>query len=152
MRAAEQIKREYIFIPDEFDPRATRKCWTTRAAPGLPARLCAEERGGSTGELVRMVDLAIKEASSLLGPRSQVFMTGGGLAMMRGGREYLADKLSRPVKIPMAKAAKLNSPAYASALGLVDLVFDSIEQRTAQEESLPGRLAGGLRGLLNRKG
>jgi hypothetical protein len=34
----------------------------------------------------------------------------------------------------------------------VDLVFDSIEQRTAQDESLPGRLAGGLRGLLSKKG
>jgi len=104
------------------------------------------------GELIRMIDLAVKEASALLGPRSQIFMTGGGLAMMRGGRDYLAEKLKRPVKIPMAKAAKLNSPVYASALGLVDLVFDSIEQRTAQEESLPGRLAGGLRGLLSKKG
>ncbi len=87
----------------------------------------------------------------MMGPRSQVFVTGGGLSMMRGGREYLAEKLGRPVKIPMAKAAKLNSPVYASALGLVDLVFDSIEQRTAQDESLPGRLAGGIRGLFSKK-
>ena len=50
----------------------------------------------------------------------------------------------------MAKAAKLNSQKYASALGLVDLVFDSIEQRTPQEDSLPGRLAGGFRGLFKK--
>jgi cell division protein FtsA len=153
MRAAEQIKREYIFIPDEFDPAGDPEVLDDEGHRlSFPRAFVQKSVEQSAGELARMIDLALKEAASLLGPRSQVFVTGGGLAMMRGGREYLAEKLGRPVKIPMAKAAKLNSPVYASALGLVDLVFDSIEQRTAQEESLPGRLAGGLRGLLGKKG
>ncbi len=153
MRAAEQIKREYIFIPDEFDPVGDPEVLDDEGRRlSFPRAFVQRSVEQSVGELIRMIDLAVKEAASYLGPRSQLFVTGGGIAMMRGGREYLAAKLGRPVKIPMAKAAKLNSPAYASALGLVDLVFDSIEQRTAQEESLPGRLAGGLRGLLNRKG
>ena len=52
---------------------------------------------------------------------------------MRGGREYLADKLGRPVKVPVAKTAKLGSPVYASALGLVSLIFDSIEKQEGEE-------------------
>ena len=51
--------------------------------------------------------------------------------MMNGGREYLANKLGRPVRSPASKAVKLNTPNYTSILGLVDLVLDSIEQRTA---------------------
>ena len=46
-------------------------------------------------------------------------VSGRGLAMMRGGREYLAGKLGRSVKVSMVKTAKLNSPVYASALGLI---------------------------------
>ena len=56
--------------------------------------------------------------------------------MMRGGREYLASKLGRSVKVSMVKTAKLNSPLYASALGLVSLIFDSIEQQEGAEPGL----------------
>lgn len=152
MKAAEQIKREYIFIPDEFDPAGDPEV-TSEDGQRLtfPRAFVQRTVETSVAELIRLIDLAVKDAQSHLGARSQVFVTGGGLAMMRGGREYLAEKLGRPVKVSMAKAAKLNSPVYASALGLVDLVFDSIEQRSAQDDSLPGRLAGGIRGLFAKK-
>ena len=92
-------------------------------------------------ELCDMIDLTLKnDAAGLLGPRSQVFLTGGGIALMRGGREYLATKLGHPVKVPVAKSARMNSPVYASALGLVDLIFDSIEQQSPKE-------AGGIKKL-----
>ncbi len=152
MRAAEQIKREYIFMPDEFDQAGDPEVTDDRGQRlTFPRAFVQSIIENTVGELTHMLELAFKECEELLGARSQVFVTGGGLAMMRGGREYLSSKLGRPVKIPMAKAAKLNSPAFASALGLVDLVFDSIEQRTAQEETLPGRLADGVRALFGRK-
>ncbi|MEG1606272.1 MAG: cell division FtsA domain-containing protein, partial [Clostridia bacterium] len=152
MRAAEQIKRDYIFMPDEFDPVGDPEVVTEDGQRlTFPSAFVKSTIEASVDELIEMIRLALKDCEDLLGARSQVFITGGGLAMMRGGREYLASKLGRPVKVSMAKAAKLNSPVFASALGLVDLVFDSIEQRTSQDESLPGRLAGGLRGLFGKK-
>ena len=152
MRAAEQIKREYIFMPDEFDPAGDPEVVDEGTGRRLtfPRAFVQSAVEQSVNELASLIDLALKECEARLSARSQVFITGGGIAMMRGGREYLAGRLGRPVKVSMAKAAKLNSPVFASALGLVDLVFDSIEQRTAQEESLPGRLAGGLRGLFKK--
>ncbi len=151
MRAAEQIKRSYIFLPDEFDPASDPEV-VDEAGKRLtfPLTLVKSIIEKDASELAEMIGLAIKDAEGMLGPRSQVFVTGGGIAMMRGGREFLAQKLGRPVKGPMVKAAKLNSQKYASAMGLVDLVFDSIEQRTPQEGSLPGRLAGGFRGLFKK--
>ena len=152
MRAAEQIKRSYVFVPDEFDPatdaeiidEAGRKLTFPRATvSGIIEK--------DVSDLCEMIDLAIKDAKDHLTPRSQTFITGGGLAMMRGGREYLSKKLGSPVKAPIAKTSKLNSPKYASALGLVDLVFDSIEQRTPQDAGITGKLADSLRGLFNKK-
>lgn len=151
MRAAEQIKRSYIFMPDEFDPVGDPEVIDNEGKRlTFPLSFVKRVVEKDVDDLAEMVNLALKDAAKHLSSRSQIFMTGGGLAMMRGGREYLAGKLGRPVKGPMAKAAKLNSQKYASALGLVDLVFDSIEQRTAQESSLPGKLAGGLRGLFKK--
>ena len=61
---------------------------------------------------------------------------------MRGGREYLAAQMGKPVKVPVAKSAKLNSPVYASALGLVSLIFDSIEQPEHSGDSITKKLTG----------
>ena len=83
----------------------------------------------SVGELMEMIELTINnDAAGYLGARSQVYLTGVGLALMRGARGYLSARIGRPVKVAAVKTAKLNSPVFASALGLADLIFDTIEQ------------------------
>ena len=151
MKAAEQIKQN-ISSCREFDEPGDSQVTDEVTGKRLtfPRNFVQRIMEESVNELCDMIAGAMKECDGLLTQRSQVFITGGGLALMRGGREYLASKLGRPVKVSMAKAAKLNSPVFASVLGLVDLVFDSIEQRSAQEDSLPGRLAGGLRSFFKR--
>ena len=145
MRAAEQIKRRYVFNPDEFDQDAYAEVVGAGGERlSFPREYVKRPLEKSMDELCDMIDLTLKnDAAGLLGPRSQVFLTGGGIALMRGGREYLATKLGHPVKVPVAKSAKMNSPVYASALGLVDLIFDSIEQQGTKE---PGGIKK-LRGL-----
>ena len=142
MRAAEQIKRRYVFDPDEFDQDAYAEVAGANGERlSFPREYIKRPLEKSMDELCDMIDLTLKnDAAGLLGPRSQVFLTGGGISLMRGGREYLATKLNRPVKVPVAKSAKMNSPVYASALGLVDLIFDSIEQQSPKE-------AGGIKKL-----
>ena len=39
-----------------------------------------------------------------------------------------------------ARSSKLNSPVYAAALGLADLIFDSIEGQSEPEEKLGNRI------------
>ncbi|MDL2206985.1 pilus assembly protein PilM [Eubacteriales bacterium OttesenSCG-928-N13] len=151
MRAAEQIKRSYIFMPDEFDPVSDPEVIDESGRRlTFPTSLVKTIVEKEVDDLCEMLELTFKECSASLGNNSLVILTGGGLSMMRGGREYVAQKLGRPIKGALAKTAKLNSQKYASALGLVDLVLDSITQRTPQEESFPGRLAGGFRGLFKK--
>ena len=80
------------------------------------------------------------DVEPLLGKRSQVFLTGGGIALMRGAREALAARINRPIKVSAAKSSKLNSPVFSASLGLADLVFDSIENQGGQDERLSSRL------------
>ncbi len=151
MHAAERIKREYIFMPDEFDPQGDHEVWMEDGTRLLFRRDDVQEIvEARVDELAEMIELTIAEAKSRLSPRSQMFLTGGGIAMMRGGREYMAEQVKRSIKAPMAKTAKHNSPVFASTLGLIDLVFDSIEQREGEEESFFGRVADSIRGLVKR--
>ncbi len=143
MRSAEQIKRRYIFNPDEFDMDAEAEATDADGRritfPREKVSQCVEK---VMDEICSQIDMTVRnDAAGYLGSRSQVFVTGGGLVMMRGGREYLAAKLGRAVKVPVAKTSRLNSPVYASTLGLMDLIFDSIESPEANESGLGERLA-----------
>ena len=142
MRAAEQIKRNYVFNPDEFDMDSFSEVYDDSGRRmTFPREAVGKIVEESFAELSDMIDMTVRnDAEPFLGKRSQVFITGGGIALMRGAREALAAKLARPVKVSAAKSSKLNSPVYASSLGLADLIFDSIERQGGQEERLGSRL------------
>lgn len=130
MRSAEQIKRNYVFNPDEFDRDSFSEVYDEAGnRMTFPREVVQEIVERNVDELMEMINLTINnDAAEFLGSRSQVFLTGGGLSLMRGGREYLSGRIGRPVKVAAAKSSKMNSPVFAAALGLADLVFDSIEQ------------------------
>ena len=142
MRAAEQIKRKYVFNPDEFDMNSFSEVYDDNGRRRtFPREVVSQIVESSFKELTDMIEMTIaNDAEQYLGKRSQVYLTGGGIALMRGAREALAAAIGRPVKISAAKSSKLNSPVYASALGLADLIFDSIEGQGEQEENLGSKI------------
>lgn len=148
MRAAEQIKRNYVFNPDEFDRDSFAEVYDGAGNRlTFPREQVKEIVERSVDALADMIGQTIEaDAAQFLGPRSQVYLTGGGVALMRGAREYLSGKIGRPVKVTAAKSSKMNSPVYSSALGLADLIFDSVEQTGAAEGA-----AGKFRGILKGK-
>lgn len=148
MRAAEQIKRNYVFNPDEFDMDSFSEVYDENGnRMTFPREVVQDIVERSVDELAEMINLTINnDVSEFLGSRSQVFLTGGGLALMRGGREYLSAKIGRPVKVAAAKSAKMSSPVYASALGLADLIFDSIEQHDGGDEPMLSKVRNLFRG------
>lgn len=142
MRAAEQIKRNYVFNPDEFDKDSFSEVYDDNGRRRtFPRKKVGEIVDKSFRELTKMIQLTIdNDAEQYMGKRSQIYLTGGGIALMRGAREALAADINRPVKVCAAKSSKLNSPVYASALGLADLIFDSIEGEAEAEENLGSRI------------
>lgn len=128
MAVAEQIKRNYIFgMPGGDNIEAMLDNGRMESFERDAVARVLEPRVDEIAEEIRK---NLDESGVRLGSWSNVYLTGGGLALMRGGREYLASQLERPVRAPSPKAAKLNSPIYSSSLGLMDLVFETIEQQT----------------------
>ena len=83
-------------------------------------------------EICEKVKKAIDESGIRLGSWSGVYLTGGGMAINRGGREFLAAKLDRTVRELPRKTVKLSSPAYSSTLGLLDLVINTVSSDDSQ--------------------
>ncbi len=149
---AEQLKRCFVLGSDEFeliDPPEFMDEYGRRL--NYDPDFIKDCMRASVDELCGMIEMTIEDAKTCVLRRSPVYLAGGGLALIRGGKEYLSSKVKRPVKVPMPRAQKLNSPAYTSIMGLVNLIFDSIEQRSPEQDTLPGRLAEGFRGLFNKK-
>lgn len=142
MRAAEQLKRSYVFDADEFDRNGGTEI---RGPEGRKITFRREEvappADGQMDELCEMIEKCVRlHAGAHLEPRGQIFLTGGGISMMRGAREHLSKKLARPVRMAQARSAKMNSPIFAAAMGLVDLVFDSIEQQEEDDGGFSGKI------------
>ncbi|MBQ3574764.1 MAG: rod shape-determining protein, partial [Clostridia bacterium] len=144
MRAAEQIKRNYVFNPDEFDQDSFSEVYDARGRRlTFPREAISECVEGAMDEICEMIDLTLRDdAAGFLGNRSQVYLTGGGIGMMRNGRDYLAERIGCPVKATAPKTAKMNSPVYSAMLGLIDLTFDSIERHDQEEERFTSKIGG----------
>ncbi len=125
LETAEEIKRNYVFGitagQEEFVTNSTAGGNTTFKRAQVEAVL--EPRAE---EICEKIKKAIEDSGVKLGNWSVVYFTGGGMAINRGGREYLAAKLNRTVRELPRKTVKMSSPAYSSALGLVDLVFSTV--------------------------
>ena len=121
---AEQIKRTYVYGlsagQTSFD--GTDKDGAAKTFEREKVEEVLEPRAEEICEAVRD---AIKESGVKLSNWSPVYLTGGALAINRGGRDFLAARLDKPVRELPRKAVKLSSPAYSSALGLLDLIIDT---------------------------
>ena len=148
LTSAEEIKRQFVYGIDSNDEK-----FEVAGADG-------EKQAVFTREQVKPIickavdDIAaeIKEAIDVdfggLGNWSSVFMTGGGLSFNRGGKEYLSGKLGRAVQETPRRTTKLNSHCFSSALGLIDLIIDTIEQQRAPSGGFGSKVGGFFKSLL----
>lgn len=144
MAQCEQIKRGYVFNTSGEDKQ--------EAAEGSEAfthEQVARVLEPRVDEIAEMIQDCIDHSGVRLGSWSNIYLTGGGIAPMNGGRVYLSNQLGRAVRQPAAKTAKLNSPIYSSALGLVDLVFETLES-SEEENSLLGKASSFFQKLLGK--
>ena len=99
-------------------------------------------------DLAEEIKDAIDNDFGGLGNWSSVYMTGGGLSFNRGGKEYLSGRLGRAVQETPRRTTKLNSHSFSSALGLMDLVIDTLEQQRQPASGAGGRIRDFFRSLM----
>ena len=102
-------------------------------------------------ELLAGIDDALHEAGAAVSADAKLFLTGGGIAQMHGAADWLGYQLERTVKIAQSSSAKLGGPRFTSALGMVNLVFDTIEPPEDKDDTLPGKIVSGMRNLLRKE-
>lgn len=125
MDMAEDLKRKYTFGigQDQLSVKDPDGQTVSFARENVLAVI--EPR---VAELSDLVHDAIEEHANLISQRSSFYITGGGLILMRGGRETISSVVERTFKAPTPPAVKLNSPVYSSAIGLLELVYESVSQ------------------------
>ncbi len=125
LNAAEQIKRQYVFglknVHNSFD--ITDSDGNTQSFAHDKVEKIMEP---SANALCEEIKKAIDESGVKLSNWSPVYLTGGGLCINRGGRDFLSTRIGKPVKELPRKAVKLCSPVYSTALGLLDLIIDIV--------------------------
>ena len=140
MEAAEEIKRKFVYgIESEgenYEVAGTEnEKGITFTREQVKPVICE-----AVDELADEIDKALKEDFGALGNWSSVFLTGGGLIMNRGGKEYLTGKLDKVVKETPKRTTKLNSHIFSSALGLLDLIIDTIERQHQPTNTFGGKI------------
>ena len=137
LKEAERIKRGFSFQPDQFeeqedveirDPYSGRRKMIPRYDVADVLQPVMDE---ITGEIRDVMD---SDIYGLLAQNSRIYLTGGGIAMMKGGKAMLSEALDMPVENVTNKTAKLNYPMFSSALGLTNLVFDALMEEEPEVE------------------
>ena len=125
LSSAENIKRAYV-----FGVSAGEEKYTQPDRDGVSKTFTREEVANvlepRVEEIAEAIHDAIKSSGVRLSNWSVTYLTGGGLAINRGGRDFLSAKLDRPVRELPRKTGKLSSPIYTSVLGVLDLMIDTL--------------------------
>ena len=137
--AEEKIKQPFIYsqsaVPETYEIPAmneqpARSFTRSEVAPIITARV---------DEIAAEIKKALEESGVKLGNWSNVYLTGGGVAFNRGGKDYLSAKLGRPVRDTPKRTVKMSSPIYTSTMGLMDLIIDTMEQQRQPAKGLIGK-------------
>ncbi len=137
--AEEKIKQPFVYsmsaTPETYEIPAindqpARSFTRDEVAPVITARV---------DEIVEEIKKALDESGVKLGNWSNVYLTGGGVAFNRGGRDYLSAKLGRPVRDTPKRTVKMSSPIYTSTMGLMDLIIDTMEQQRQPARGMLGK-------------
>lgn len=75
--------------------------------------------------LCRLICSALEQSPLTIARRTRIFLSGGGLSMMKGTKDILQKQLKRQVRISRIEALQLSTPNYYVALALLDYVFES---------------------------
>lgn len=147
LSTAEDIKRHFVYgIETEGET------YSVSAADGEKAATFTRDQVkpvicSAVDEIAEEIKAALDDFGGL-GNWSSVLMTGGGLSFNRGGKEYLSGKLGRAVLETPRRTTKLNSHSFSSALGLMDLIIDTLEQQHQPSGGFGGKFKDFFRSLM----
>ncbi len=139
IEAAEQAKRRFVFSLDYQDKTEVLRTVSGSKRVAYSAISFIIEARAS--ELAGLIRRELERMGVNLDARPAVYLTGGGLLMMRGSLDFLKRALRINIKRDMPWTPKLSSPNYCSAFGALDFVLKAgspSEEGTAKHEESEG--------------
>ncbi len=120
---AEPVKRRYEFSLDYQDSmELVRTPQGTYSVERSIIQYIIEERAH---EMCSMIVDEICKMGVANACKPVIYLTGGGLALMRGSLEYLENMLGLSVKRDMPWMPRMNSPNYASTFGTLEFALNA---------------------------
>jgi cell division protein FtsA len=125
LEMAEQIKKQYCFglentgikLYDYARPKDGR-------VEKFSHSLVTEVIEARVEHLCELISEAFEHSPISIARRTRIFLSGGGLSMMKGARDILEHLLKRQVRVTKIGAPQLSTPNYYTALALLDYVFE----------------------------
>lgn len=119
---AENVKRRYVYSLDYQDTIDIIRIPDSQAlrVEHEVVQFILEER---TKELADLIAEASHSMGATIEPGLPIYLTGGGISLMRGSCEFLERYYGVPVEVKMPWMPRLSSPNYASAYGVMDFVL-----------------------------
>lgn len=121
MDAAEQAKRRYVFSLDLQEKSEVLR--TAAGSKKVSRSAISYIIVARATELAGMLRREMENMGVNLDARPAVYVSGGGLLMMRGGLDFMRKALNLPLKRDMPWTPRLSSPNYCSAFGALDFVL-----------------------------
>lgn len=121
MDAAEQAKRRYVFSLDLQEKNEVLR--TAAGSKKVSRSAISYIIEARATELAGMLRREMENMGVNLDARPAVYVSGGGLLMMRGGLDFMRKALNLPLKRDMPWTPRLSSPNYCSAFGALDFVL-----------------------------
>ena len=127
--SAEQAKRRFVFSLQYGDK--TEILRTETESKRVSNRTIAYVIEARAGELAELIMAELEKMNVNLEAKPVIYLSGGGLLMMRGSLEFLKKKMNVPIKRDMPWTPRLSSPNYCSSFGALYFVLRG--NRTADE-------------------
>jgi cell division protein FtsA len=126
IEAAEQIKKRFSF---GLENNGTKLYDYAKLKNGRLEKfnhsMVSEVIDARLEQMCMMIYEALQSSPLTVARRTRVYLSGGGVAMMKGSRDALQKYLKRQIRVSMIEAPQLATPNYYVALALLDYVFES---------------------------
>ncbi len=146
MAAAESIKRRYVYSLDYRD-----SIESIRIPDGGVFRVefaaIQEIIEARANELAELVASAARGMGAVMDRGTPIYLTGGGIALMRGSCEFLEKKLNMRVRVNMPWMPRLSSPNYASAFAVMRYAMNAALSEKPWGKSSKGGFLDKLKGI-----
>jgi len=124
MEAAERLKRRYSFDGASY-PKNIKE--TVRQKDGslieLDKNMISDIITARAEHLCMLINRVLDSSNIELPNTTKIYLTGAGIAMMKGSVMFLKENLNRNVILPEIEAVNYSTPNYYNSIGLLDYIL-----------------------------